>query len=223
MNAPPAPTALIFDIDGTLIDSESVDGRFFVRAVREVLGDIEIGRDWSGYTKVTDIGIVSEILERNGRTSSPEIITAVRERFRELLQAYFDRGETCALLPGVAAFLKRMAEHGTPIGIATGGWGTTARMKLANAGIDISRIPLCSSDDADERDAIMLQCLAKMGAGFGRVVYFGDGIWDREACARLGWGFIGIGKKLRGKCDVWFEDFGDGDAIFQAVLSQFRE
>lgn len=217
MTAATKKTALLFDIDGTLLESESIDARLFVRAVRETLGDIEIARDWSGYTKVTDIGIVSEILERNGRTSSPEIIGAVRERFRMLLQAYFDRGETCRPLPGVVAFLKRLRTAATPIGIATGGWGTTARMKLANAGIDIADVPLCSSDDADERDAIMLLCLAKMGGSFDRVVYFGDGIWDRDACTRLGWGFVGIGKKLQGKCDVWFEDFGDGEGIFKVL------
>jgi phosphoglycolate phosphatase-like HAD superfamily hydrolase len=215
--------ALLFDIDGTLLESESVDSRYFVRAVREILGDIEIARDWSGYTKVTDIGIVGEILERNGRTVTPGIITAIRERFRELLNAYFDRGETCRPLPGAIEFIKRVRSAGFPVGIATGGWGTTARMKLDNAGIPVSDVPLSSSDDADARDTIMLHCLAKMGGPFDSIVYFGDGIWDRDASARLGWKFVGIGKKLHGKCEVWFEDFGDGDAIFQAVLPLFRE
>jgi phosphoglycolate phosphatase-like HAD superfamily hydrolase len=217
MTTSPSQPAILFDIDGTLLASEAVDARLFVRAVREILGDIEIAPDWSGYTKVTDIGIVSEILERNGRASTPETITAVRERFRVLLQAYFDCGKICPPLPGVIAFLDRIRAARIPIGIATGGWGTTAWMKLANAGIDITGVPLCSSDDADERDAIMQQCLAKMGTHFTRTVYFGDGIWDRDACKRLKWGFVGIGKKLQGKCDVWFEDFSNDAGILAAI------
>jgi hypothetical protein len=29
--------------------------------------------------------------------------------------------------------------------------------------------------------------------------------------------FAGIGKKLHGKCEVWFEDFGDGEKILGAI------
>ena len=57
-----ATTAIIFDIDGTLIDSEHIDARFFVQAVRDVCGDIHLSKDWSSYKKVTDIGIITEIL-----------------------------------------------------------------------------------------------------------------------------------------------------------------
>ena len=212
------PTALIFDIDGTLIDSETIDARYFIRAAREVLGDIEIADDWAGYTKVTDIGIIAEILVRNGRDAAPETINAVRERFRMLLQEYFERGGTCKPVPGAPEFLHLLAE--TPhfsVGIATGGWGSTAIMKLTAASINIDGAPLSSSNDSDDRTAIMLHCLAKMGGPFGRIVYFGDGVWDRDASARLGWPFIGIGEKLRGECDAWFEDFREGEAIIASV------
>ena len=38
-------------------------------------------------------------------------------------------------------------------------------------------------------------------------MYVGDGEWDLEAAAKLRWGFIGIGDRLKGKTDVWIEDF----------------
>lgn len=207
-------TAVIFDIDGTLIDSERLDARYFAQAAREVLGCIEIDDDWTGYTKVTDVGIIAEILKRNGRTPAPETINAVRERFRMLLQKFFERGGACRSIPGVHEFLSRIRKTpGCSLGIATGGWCVTALMKLASAGINVDGTPISSSDDADDRTAIMLHCLAKMGGLFDRIVYFGDGVWDRDASARLGWPFIGIGEKLRGKGDVWFEDFREGEAI----------
>jgi beta-phosphoglucomutase-like phosphatase (HAD superfamily) len=211
-------TAVIFDIDGTLIDSERLDAQYFVQAAREVLGSIEIADDWAGYTKVTDVGIIAEILERNGRTPAPETINAVRERFRMLLRKFFEQGGTCTPIPGVHEFLSLIRETpGCSPGIATGGWGVTALMKLTSAGLNIDGTPISSSDDSDDRTAIMLHCLAKMGGPFDRIVYFGDGVWDRDASARLGWSFIGIGEKLLGKCDVWFEDFREGKAIIASV------
>ena len=214
-------TALIFDIDGTLIDSEGIDGTLFVQAVKEVLGDIRFAENWSNYTKVTDVGILSEILELNGLGPEPAMINRVRERFRILLSDYFESGGICEPLPGVSAFLYLLDE--TPqitTGIATGGWGTTARMKLAVAGIAVNGMPLSSSDDSDDRTMIMRHCLAKMEGPFSRTVYIGDGLWDRDACRRLGWRFIGIGSKLRGRCDEWFEDFRNGEAVLAAVLSR---
>ncbi|MBN1307330.1 MAG: HAD family hydrolase, partial [Chitinispirillaceae bacterium] len=170
------------------------------------------------YANVTDVGIIAEILERNGIVPERRIIAAVRERFRVLLKGFFDRGGTCKPVPGAPEFLHLLVK--TPlfsVGIATGGWGATALMKCASAGIAIEAVPLSSSDDADNRTAIMLHCLAKMGGPFPRIVYFGDGTWDRDACERLGWTFVGIGEKLKGDCGTWFEDFRDGESMAAAI------
>ncbi len=211
-------SAILFDIDGTLIDSERIDADHFVRAAREILGCMEIPDDWSHYTKVTDAGVISEILERNGSAPSADIILAVRQRFGSLLQDYLDRGGRCEPVPGAQGFMNRLRRHPAfSVGIATGGWEVTARMKLASAGFDIDTIPLSSSDDAEERHTIMEHCLARMTGPFGRLFYVGDGLWDRDACERLGWTFIGIGEKLRGRCDRWFPDFEREDELMSLL------
>ena len=65
---------VMFDIDGTLVDSARVDSRLYVRAVRETLGgEIYIDETWRPYAHVTDSGILDEIL--------------VQHRFREPLDA----------------------------------------------------------------------------------------------------------------------------------------
>ena len=58
--------ALLFDIDGTLLDSNGVDGELYITAVRCVLSDVRIRESWGCYRHVTDAGILDEILSDNG-------------------------------------------------------------------------------------------------------------------------------------------------------------
>lgn len=211
-------TACIFDIDGTLIESEDLDERFFVQAVTDVLGSVFFEDSWSNYTKVTDVGIIREILEKNRLPVSEDTVAAIRERFGVLVRDYLDRGGTCRAKPGAPDLLKELASRsGCSVGIATGGWKKTAEMKCAAAGIDMSGIPLTTSDDSDDRTEIMQLCLERMNGPFLKIVYIGDGVWDRDACGKLGWKFVGIGDKLQGKCDLWFEDFRQRDALLKSL------
>lgn len=48
---------VMFDIDGTLLDSTEFDGRIYAEVIHEVLG-IVVDRDWSTYPHVTDGGLL---------------------------------------------------------------------------------------------------------------------------------------------------------------------
>lgn len=85
-------------------------------------------------------------------------------------------------------------------------------MKLKYAGYDVSGVPMASSDDGYERIRIMERCRALMPAT--RVTtYVGDGEWDKRASERLGWRFVGVGSRLRGKCHHWLPDFSAPDLL----------
>ena len=53
---------IVFDVDGTLVDSKEFDDRLYELAVQTVLG-IEIDNDFSRYQNVTDSGILDEIID----------------------------------------------------------------------------------------------------------------------------------------------------------------
>ena len=63
------------------------------------------------------------------------------------------------------------------MGVATGGWEPTARLKLAHVGIDAGRLGFASSSDARARTDIMRLAAqrAMQGRAFERATYFGDG------------------------------------------------
>jgi phosphoglycolate phosphatase-like HAD superfamily hydrolase len=208
---------VMFDIDGTLVDSSGFDGELFARAVRDVLA-LEVDRTWQSYRNVTDSGILGEIIVRHG-IDSEAAPSEVRHRFIELVSEYLrDSSNTVEEVPGAGALLSRLqAMPEFCLAIATGGWRETAEMKLAHVGIEAGQIPLATSSDAEARADIMRHAeqLACTGQPFARRTYFGDRLWDRNASAELGYNFIGIGARV--DHPVRFMDLRDQDEILSSL------
>ncbi len=65
---------VVFDIDGTLVDSYGFDAELYADALRQVLG-IDIDTDWARYRNASDSGILDQIIEETGveedRTLAP--------------------------------------------------------------------------------------------------------------------------------------------------------
>ena len=192
---------ILFDIDGTLVDSHEFDAELYVRAVRKVLG-MEIGDDWSAYRNVTDGGILDEIIDNAGlKSDRTRIHREVKDTFAGLVSEYLEEQGGCLPeIPGARVFLADLqSRSGVAVGLATGGWEETARMKLKAAGLAAAELCLASGSDALTRVEIMQIAATRAlnGARAGRTTYFGDGIWDKRASTELGYDFIAIGDKVQ--------------------------
>lgn len=210
--------ATIFDIDGTLVESFGFDDACYISAIREVLGEVHIHDDWSKYKNVTDTGSLRQIMEENNIKEKGQI-KEVRTKFGELIRQYLQNGGKCRPKEGAIHLIdKLLTADGYEVGIATGGWRHTAKMKLQHAGFNLRNAVLTSSDDGDERVAIMTKCLfALKKSCFDRIVYVGDAQWDMQATQELGWHFIGVGTRLKGKCEFWVEDFSCQDTFMEML------
>ncbi len=209
--------AVIFDIDGTLVESFDFDGTSYISAIREILGEVCIDDDWSKYKNVTDTGILRQIIKKN-KIQEEGQIEEIRKKFGELIGQYLENGGECRPTKGAISLIdKLLSNQHYKIGIATGGWKHTAKMKLRHAGFRLKNTILFSSDDSDERVEIMKKCLSALGGGCHRIVYVGDAVWDIQATKRLGWHFIGVGPRLKGKCEFWIEDFSDYDTFMRML------
>ena len=212
---------VIFDVDGTLVDSFDVDADCYSRAIEDALGPVKFRGDWGDYTHVTDTGILAEIYQDNAIPPKEDLSAAVRTRFGELIVAAL-KSQPCAPVPGAIPTMQEL--QGRPdvaVGVATGGWSHTARAKVDSAGFDASEWILASSDDHFERTEIMRTCLAQLPQPDAPTVYIGDGEWDQKACAQLGWAFVGIGARLKGKTASWVADYASGD-LDQALQAAQR-
>ena len=191
--------AVIFDVDGTLLDSSSQDEQLYKVAVEDVLGRVSFRAGLNDYEHVTDSGILLQVLADNRVAPDEEIIEAIKNRFFELLDEYIERTGPFREMPGAQSILRRLGASRTHgVAIATGSWRTSAEVKLRTAGFDPATLLLATSDDASTREAIMERALQLIGRACDTVTYYGDGIWDQRACASLGWQFRPVGSALGG-------------------------
>jgi beta-phosphoglucomutase-like phosphatase (HAD superfamily) len=191
--------AVILDIDGTLLNSNDVDGMLYLAAVRSVLGQAKVRESWSLYRNVTDRGILEEILNDNSLTSTAATFNAVRGLFVESIVEYVERNGPFTEIPGAREFVTRLrASNSHCVAYATGGWSASASIKLESAGFPLQGIPLASSDDYPDRQSIMVHGLKQLSGTFESVTYYGDGEWDAAASRSLGWNFVPVGEKLGG-------------------------
>jgi len=206
---------VMFDIDGTLVDSAGFDADLYAQAVEGVL-DIEIHRNWDAYEHVSDSGILEQLL-RDSRfdTDRAALAARVQQRFVGLVRDYLRREPVAVCeIAGAKRLVERLcALPDVRVAIATGGWEPTARLKLEHVGIDAGGVGFASSSDARARTDIMrLAAQRALGGGsFERATYFGDGAWDRRASAELGYEFVAVGRGVAHP--VVFDDLRDVDGI----------
>ncbi len=190
--------AIIFDIDGTLIESMSVDTELYFDSIEKVLGPVTI-RELSEYDHVTDTGILAQILEDNGRSISSATMASVKAVFVKRLRRYIENEGSFSIIDGAFQFFENTRKSDSVrVAIATGGWRESALLKLQSAGFNIDGIPLATCDDSPSRVEIMRSALEMAGNGVSSVTYFGDAEWDQRACRDLGWDFVAVGPGLGG-------------------------
>lgn len=191
--------AILFDIDGTLIESMTVDTELYLASISEVLGAVRFRNALSDYEHVTDNGILAQVLEDNGYPFDEQAATAIKSIFVDKIERHIETEGPFSTIHGAIEFFERTrASEGRRVAIATGGWRESAHLKLRSAGFDIDGVPLVTSDDAWSRIEIMEAALARLGGAFESVTYFGDAEWDRQACQSLGWNFVAVGPGLGG-------------------------
>ena len=191
--------AIIFDLDGTLLQSMAVDCEIFERSIREVLGSVRFRDNYNSYDNVTDRGIVEELMTDNGLTPDSNSVGSIRNIFVRELSNHIEASGPFKEVRGATRFLERLRIGAdTRVAIATGCWQDSAMLKLKSSGVEVSGIPIATCDDSASRTEIMQIALERLDADFDSVTYFGDAQWDVDACRTLGWNFIAVGSDLCG-------------------------
>jgi len=191
----------IFDIDGTLTNTNSVDDECFVKALAEAHAITEIDRDWAAYPHTTDSGITLHIFqEKFGRNPEETELDQFKSCFVNMLsEQYYSNSSSFAEIAGASIALNRLKrESDWAVAIATGCWRESALLKLRVAKIDIEGIPAAYAEDGLSREEILQAAVSQSlvhyrVSSFEKIVSIGDGLWDVRTARRLNFTFVGVG------------------------------
>ena len=169
---------IVFDVDGTLLDSEQA----VLQSMQDVLFEVT-GRKFPFEELTFALGITgADALER----LRIEDIPGVLHRWEVILHEYADMQGVYA---GIEQLLRVLSEGGCSLGIAT------SRKRVAYdhdfARFDISRyfsVVICADDTKTHKPTAgpLLKYMEITGADRGEVLYIGDSVYDSKCAENAG-------------------------------------
>ncbi|MEU8901605.1 HAD family hydrolase [Nocardia sp. NPDC048505] len=181
------PAAVLFDIDGTLADSNYLHARAWHRAFREAGAIVPTWRIHRA------IGMDGDELIR---TLAGDLDEAAAERADELHSRYYlDSAEELTLLPGAREILADLHGRGLRVVLATS--APDDELERLRKLLDSESVLYAVTGGADVETAkpdpsIVRVALDRAGVPPERAVFVGDTVWDVRASARVGVPTIGV-------------------------------
>lgn len=173
--------AVLFDIDGTLVDSNYLHVHAWQRAFTE------IGRPVEAWRIHRSIGMDGSTLVD---TLSGGAAEDVQQRLKDLHTRYYEAsGALLTTLPGAQRLLRRVAALDLQVVLATS--APESELALLRSTLDCEDVisAITSSEDVEQAKpdpGIVEVALAKAGVTADRAVFVGDAVWDVEASKRAG-------------------------------------
>jgi len=172
---------LVFDLDGTLLDSEKYHGLAFAAAMREVAGYELTEAEKSEFVGNTTLNFASQLAARHALALSPP---AVLERKHEVMREIF----RAALFPGVQAFLDCWRNR-VPMAVATNSARAFVESALNATHVRERFSAVLTIDDVASRKPdpeIILKTLQQLGTPAETTLVFEDTRVGIEAARAAG-------------------------------------
>lgn len=175
------PEAVLFDIDGTLVDSNYLHVAAWVQAFADVGHPVDAWRIHRGMGMDSGSLLESLLGEDADRLGEPAKArhTAHYDRLVPLLR----------VLPGARELLARLAADNIAVVLATSAPPDELEHLRATLDVEAELTAVTAADDVETAKPapdIVAVALDKAGVPADRALFVGDAVWDVEAAARAG-------------------------------------
>jgi len=182
--------ALLFDLDGTLVDSVYQHVLAWRQALEAVGVELSV---WRIHRRIgMSGGLFLKALDREvGRTLSTEEADRLRQSHAK---RYLELWDQVRPLPGARDLLSTLTAMRVPWAIATSGSEATAKGPLSMLGIP-EGVPIVTRDQvayAKPNPDLFLAAAERLGVPPGDCFVVGDSIWDLLAAQRAGAPGVGL-------------------------------
>jgi HAD superfamily hydrolase (TIGR01549 family) len=180
---------LIFDLDGTLVDTVYAHVFAWHRALAEAGLPIE---GWRIHRKIGMSGglFARGVAREVGRALDDEEVEAVQRRHGELFRELQSERRP---LPGAVDLLRYLSEAGVPWGIATSGRRPEIDASLEALGVaDAVVVERGHVARAKPEPDLFLAAAERIGLGPDGCYVVGDAVWDLLAARRAGMLSVGV-------------------------------
>ncbi|HXS29036.1 MAG TPA: HAD family hydrolase [Steroidobacteraceae bacterium] len=180
---------LIFDLDGTLIDSVYPHALAWQQTLNEA------GLHVPAWEVQRHIGISGKLLVRTlararDRSFEEAMIERLEARHDALYRGY---GALQLPLPGATELLQFLKQHNVTHGIATSGRRSEVQGSLQALGIDDDAVVICGdTGSAKPEPDLFLACQQRLGVPRPDCLIVGDSVWDVHSGRRAGILAVGV-------------------------------
>ncbi len=189
---------VLFDVDGTLIDTGGAGGRSWAHAFQQAFGvDGDI-------RKFSEVGMTDPIVARQtfrgtlGRDPTTDEVIRLMMRYVLHLPEEVEHSPGYRVMPGVDALLLQLVEADTLLGLVTGNIEGAARIKISRAGLNKYFLFGGYGSDSSVRSDLTLAAIARAQELHGNpvdpaeVMVVGDTPRDVEAAHGAGAVAVGV-------------------------------
>ncbi|MBB4717319.1 HAD superfamily hydrolase (TIGR01509 family) [Streptomyces luteogriseus] len=183
-----AGRAAVFDVDGTLVDTNHLHVVAWWEAFRQAGHDVPMHAVHRA-VGLPSTDLVAHLLGEDRDTGQDADISAGH---KALYGQYFDR---LPALPGAGDLLRRLHRDGWTVVLATSAGGAELGALRRAIDADEAISATASADDVDEGKPApepVEHALELAGAPAERAVFVGDTVWDMRAGSRAGVRCLGV-------------------------------
>ncbi len=202
---------MIFDIDGTLVDTNPAHVEAWCRAFKDLRYDVPPGRIKIEIGKGGDLLVPSILGEDVERRHGEALRKAQKEEFLNIA-----RRERFRVFPCVPELFQALRQRGIRTALATSSDKKHLQATCDSAGIDLpSLADILVTKEAAEASKpapdLIIVAWEKLALSAAECAMVGDTIYDGQACRRAGVVFLGVSSggtpadllREAGACGVW--------------------